>query len=160
MDREYNPHAVHRVLKAAGLPPDVDIRLWHEDDFPAIQRLSRVEGWPTPVERPGDAIRGWHGSWPALVAVHDGSVVGFLRAVSDGAVTTYVAEILVAPEWRGCRLGVALLAVAQYLCPGTRLDLLATAQSRTFYERIGFRLFPAYRRSWAEFESLLGDGSS
>ncbi len=160
MAREYDPHAIHQVTRSVGLPPDVEIRPWHEDDFPAIQQLSRAEGWTTPIDRTASAIRGWHGSWPTLVAVHDGSMVGFLRAVSDRAVTTYVAEILVTPEWRGCRLGVALLAVTQYLCPGTRLDLLATGQSRTFYDRVGFRLFPGYRRSWAEFESLVSDGSS
>jgi len=160
VDREYNRHAVQQVTKLVGLPPDVEIRPWNEDDFPAIQRLSRGEGWPTPVDRPADSIRGWHGSWPALAAVHDGSMVGFLRAVSDRAITTYVAELLVTPEWRGRRVGVALLAVAQYLCPRTRLDLLATAQSRTFYDRVGFRLFSGYRRNWAELESLLGDGSS
>lgn len=160
MEREYDPHAIHQVTRSVGLPPDVEIRAWNEDDFPAIQHLSRAEGWTTPIDRPADAVRGWYGSWPALVAVHDGSVVGFLRAVSDCAVTTYVAEIFVTPEWRGCRLGAALLAVAQYLSPGTRLDLLATGQSRTFYDRVGFRLFPGYRRSWAEFESLVGVGSS
>lgn len=160
VDRAYNSNAAQQVTKSVGLPLDVEIRPWNEDDFPAIQHLSRAEGWPSPVDRPADAIRAWRGSWPALVAVHDGVVVGFLRAVSDGAVTTYVAEILVGPEWRGCRVGVALLAVAQHLCAGTRLDLLATGQSRTFYDRVGFRAFPGYRRNWAEFESLLGDESS
>jgi len=154
VDREYNPEAVQQAINIVGLAPNVDIRPWNEDDFPAIQHLSRAEGWSTPIDRPTDAVRGWYGSWPALVAVVDGSVVGFVRAVSDCAVTTYIAELLVIPEWQGYRLGVALLAVTQYLCPGTRLDLLATDQSRTFYDRVGFRPFSGYRRSWAEFTAL------
>jgi ribosomal protein S18 acetylase RimI-like enzyme len=130
----------------------VEIRPWNEDSFPAIQRLSRQEGWSTPIERPDDALRAWKGSRPALVAIANDSVIGFVRCVSDGAVTTYVAEVLVAEEWRGREIGKALLDAAQRLCPGTRLDLLATGQSAAFYERIGFRSFAGYRRSWAKCE--------
>ena len=80
------------------LPPGIAVRPWTEADFPAIQRLSRAEGWPTPVERPDAALAAWRRSWPALVAAHGGEVVGFLRALSDGEVTTYVAEVLVARQ--------------------------------------------------------------
>jgi GNAT superfamily N-acetyltransferase len=154
-DKEYDPHVDRQLIRTLGLPLNVDIRPWNEDDFPTIQGLSQAEGWTTPVDRPTESMRGWHASWPALVATVNGSVVGFVRAVSDHAVTTYIAEILVSPEWRGRGLGVALLSVTQYLCPGTRIDLLATGQSRGFYDKAGFRPFLGYRRSWPEFEALL-----
>jgi GNAT superfamily N-acetyltransferase len=95
-----------------GLPAEVAIRAWREDDFAAIQRISAAEGWPTPNERPGASLRSWRHSWPALVAVADGTMIGFLRAVSDEYVTTYVAELLVVPEWRGRGIASALLELA------------------------------------------------
>jgi ribosomal protein S18 acetylase RimI-like enzyme len=61
-------------------------------------------------------------------------VVGFLRTLSDGAVTTYVAGLLVAPAWRGRGLGRTLLDACQALVPTTRLDLLA--EERTRYDDI------------------------
>jgi GNAT superfamily N-acetyltransferase len=95
-------------------------------------------------------LRAWRRSWPALVATEEDAVIGFLRAVSDGAVTTYVAELLVAPAHRGSGIGAALLAVCQLAGPGTRLDLLAADASRAYYGHLGFRSLPGFRRSWAD----------
>ncbi len=138
---------LRRALQRVSLPPGMTVRAWRDDDFPAIQRLSAFEGWPTPTERPDAALKAWRNSWPALVVVTGDSLVGFCRAVSDGAVTMYVAEVLMAEEWRGRGIGTALLDVAQVLCNGCRLDLLATQRSHEFYEKAGFRSLPGYRRS-------------
>lgn len=137
------------------LPPGVSIRPWVEADFPAVQRLSEAEGWPTPLERPAEALAAWRRSWPALVAVAEQEVIGFCRALSDGSVTTYIAELLVAPGWQGQGVGSALLEASQRLCPGSRLDLLATETSRHFYARVGFRSFYGFRLSWQEREAEL-----
>ena len=75
-------------------------------------------------------------------------VVGFLRALSDGAVTTYVAEVLVAAGHRGRGIGTALLEACHRLCPETRIDLLSTADASAFYEAGGFRAFAGYRKSF------------
>lgn len=140
-------------MDASKLPPGVTIRPWEEADFPAVQRLSAVEGWPTPLERPEAALAAWRRSWPALVAMAEQEVIGFCRALSDGLVTTYIAEVLVAEGWRGQGIGSALLEVCQRLAPGSRLDLLALETSRSFYERVGFRAFYGFRLSWQEREA-------
>jgi GNAT superfamily N-acetyltransferase len=133
-----------------GLAAGIAVRPWAEADFPAIQRLSSAAGWPTPVERPDAALAAWRRSRPALVATHGTEVVGFLRALSDGEVTTYVAEILVAAEWRDRGVGSALIEACHALCPRTRLDLLSTAAAAPFYRARGFRPFPGFRRGAAE----------
>jgi GNAT superfamily N-acetyltransferase len=153
MDSEQSD--VERALEAVEVPAGVTIRAWEEQDFPAIQALSQVEGWPTPMERLDEALLGWHNSWPTLVALADGSVIGFVRAITDGVITTYVAELLVSVEWRGRGIASVLLNVTQLLGPGTRLDLLATEQSRSFYERAGFHPFAGYRRRWVDVESVM-----
>ncbi len=74
-------------------------------------------------------------------------IIRFLRGLSDGAVTSYVAELLVAPDWRGRGIAAALLDEAHQRFPSTRIDLLATPESSRFYERIGFYPFAGFRRS-------------
>ena len=140
-------------ISALKLPAGVIIRPWAEEDFPAVQRLSAAEGWPTPLERPDAALAAWRRSWPALVAVAEQEVIGFCRALSDGAVTTYIAELLVAPGWQRQGIASALLEVSQRLAPGSRLDLLAIETSHTFYERLGFRAFYGFRLGWQEREA-------
>ena len=139
---------VESALSGITLPTDVAIRAWTDADFPSIQRLSSTEGWPTPENRPDDALAAWRQSWPALVATDGETVIGFLRALTDGAVTTYIAELLVEPRWRGKGIGRALVETCHNLCPSTRLDLLTTGSGDRFYEAAGFRHFGGYRKSY------------
>lgn len=142
--------AVASAVKALALPSGVIVRAWNDADFPAVQHLSEAEGWPTPAERPREVLDAWRRSWPTLVALHEETVIGFSRALSDGGVTTYVAELLVAPAWRRLGIASALLRATHQLCPGSRLDLLATSTSSSYYERLGFRSFRGFRWSWQE----------
>ena len=138
------------ITRTLTLPQGVTIRPWKEADFSAIQRLSAAEGWPTPLDRPKESLAAWRYSWPALIAETGQEAIGFCRALSDGAVTTYIAELLVAAGWRRQGIASALLETSQRLYPGSRLDLLAIETSRSFYERVGFRSFYGFRLSWAE----------
>jgi GNAT superfamily N-acetyltransferase len=138
------------IVTAIVLPAGVTIRAWDAADFPTIQQLSMAENWTTPIARPDDALEAWRRSWRTLVAVHEETVIGFSRSLSDGLVTTYVAEVLVAPAWRRQGIAAALLEVTQRLCPGTRLDLLSTAEAGVFYQQAGFRPYAGFRLSWAE----------
>jgi GNAT superfamily N-acetyltransferase len=138
------------VVATLRLPPAVAVRAWEEIDFSEVQRLSAAEGRTTPIERAHESLVAWRCSWPALVAVHNETVIGFSRALSDGVVTTYIAELLVVLEWRGRGIATALLQASHRLCPGSRLDLLATSTSRRFYEHLGFRPFAGFRWSGPE----------
>jgi GNAT superfamily N-acetyltransferase len=128
----------------------IEIRRWQEDDFPAIQQLSQSEGWTTPTEQENASFHAWQSSFPALVAVVDGQIVGFLRAISDRHITTFVAELLVAPPHRGQGIATTLLDQCQQLCPQTKLELLASPTSQSYYKQVGFRQFVGFRRTWAE----------
>jgi predicted N-acetyltransferase YhbS len=139
---------VETALVHIELPAGISIRAWTEIDFPAIQRLSRDEEWTTPEARPEETLAVWRASWPALVAVEHDSVIGFVRALTDGAITLYVAELLVALAWRRRGVGCALLDTCHLLYPHTRIDLLSTESAERFYEAIGFRRFQGFRKSY------------
>ena len=115
--------------------------------FSKIQQLSTREGWTTPESRPKETLTAWENSWPALFAMtSDGILVGFLRAITDTQVTTYLGELLVAQQYRGLGLGKLLVEVCQRLVPATRLDLLSTVASDDFYRSIECREFRGFRR--------------
>ena len=128
------------ALMAMKLPEDVQLRCWMEEDFPFIQRLSRLEGWTTPLRRPEEALVAWRNSWPALVVAQRENVIGFVRGMTDGEVTTYIADLLVEREYRGKGLGRLLLDACHELYPHTRLDLISTEGANAFYKAHGFRL--------------------
>lgn len=139
MNRFEHQQQLSRALEQVELPSEIMIRAWTEEDFPAIQRLSSTEGWTSPTRRSADSLRAWQNSRPALVALKNDVVVGFVRALTDGAITMYIAELLVDVHTRNAGIGRALLETCHQLYPTVRMDLLAADGSRAFYEACGYR---------------------
>ncbi|HEX4207669.1 MAG TPA: GNAT family N-acetyltransferase [Ktedonobacteraceae bacterium] len=149
MTTNHHSQQLTTALAALELPPNVQIRCWEEDDFAAIQHLSKIEDWPTPIRRAAEALIAWQHSWPALVITDHTEVVGFVRGLTDGEVTTYIAELLVAAQHRSKGYGRLLLEACHLLYPHTRLDLAATEGAIPFYKRHGFRdVGPGLRKSY------------
>jgi GNAT superfamily N-acetyltransferase len=69
----------------------------------------------------------------------DGRQVGFARAVSDGVVHAYLADVYVLPEHRGHGLGVALVRemVENGPLQGVRW-ILHTQDAHDLYRKLGF----------------------
>lgn len=70
-----------------------------------------------------------------------GKLIATARANSDGARHAYVADVAVAPEYRGRGLGAALvgLLLDHPKVRGAALVRLATSDAQAFYERFGFQ---------------------
>ena len=136
-----------RVLARFDMPASFSIEAWSPNYFDAICALSSAEGWTTPELRPKETLVAWENSWPTLVAVDtDGKLVGFLRAITDTQITTYLCEVLVAREFRRLGLGRLLVDVCQGLVPTTRLDLLSMNEADDFYRSIDCADFQGFRR--------------
>ena len=149
MNSEERQHQLTDALVQVSLPSGINIRSWGEADFLAIQRLSQTLGWSSPTQRPADSLLAWQHSWPALVAIEGERVVGFVRGLTDGAITMYIAEMAVEVRLRGRGIGRALLDACHALYPTARLDLLATDEARAFYKACGFRvLHEGMRKSY------------
>ena len=129
------------------------IRKYEEQDFVHIQRLNAEEQWTNLAKRAEESQAAWKNSAVAFVAEHNGLVAGYIRGLTDTMVTLYVCELLVKKEYRGQGIGEALLKYAHSLYPETRVELLASSSSKTYYEQLGFRPFNGFRitvREWKE----------
>ena len=70
---------------------------------------------------------------------HDGSQVGFSRAISDGQLQSYLADVYVLEEHRGRGLGVELVRFSVDEGPLARTKwLLHTADAHDLYRKLGF----------------------
>jgi GNAT superfamily N-acetyltransferase len=70
---------------------------------------------------------------------HDGRMVGFARAWSDGVASAYLADVYVESEHRGQGLGSAIVQVMVDEGPGRDFRwMLHTADAHDVYRRHGF----------------------
>jgi len=76
-----------------------------------------------------------------------GALAGLARVMGDGALYFFLADLIVAPEFRGGGHGETLMrAVTAYFDraagPGATITLIPIAGREAFYERFGFRRTP------------------
>jgi len=137
-----------KLLLQVKLPQGVTIRQFIESDFPLIKRLYEQEGWMTFINREADAFDAWKNSTITLIAVDGSQVIGLVRGLTDGKITTYIAELIVDVNYRGMGIGAGLLDMCHLLYPLTRFDLLSTEGADDFYKSKMFRVASGFRKSF------------
>lgn len=72
---------------------------------------------------------------------HERELIGFARLLSDGDSFAYLADVMVAPEWRGQGLGRWLMSCVQAhpVMQQIRWCLLSTRDAQSFYTQVGFQ---------------------
>ncbi|MFD1356642.1 GNAT family N-acetyltransferase [Fictibacillus halophilus] len=122
-----------------------------EEYFSEIQELNKKEGWNQLVERYEETFDAWKNSNAAYVVVGpDEKAAGYIRGLTDKNVTIYICEMLISEEFRGKGLGGKLLKYVHSLYPRTRMEMLASSTSHTFYEAKNFRPFYGFRKTYEE----------
>lgn len=129
----------------------IQIRQYKESDFNRIQKLNREEGWSNLVEKHEDTKQAWENSNVSFVVEAEGDgVVGYIRGLTDTRITLYICELLIDKKYRGVGIGKRLIQHIHSLYPHTRIELLASSTSHTFYEGQGYRSFYGFRKTIEE----------
>jgi ribosomal protein S18 acetylase RimI-like enzyme len=120
---------------------EVHIRPLLEADIEEARLLLEANGWGGRVSDPEVFRLLVERSQVTLVAVQEGGVVGFLRAITDGIFNGYISMVVVATEHRGKGIGTALVKAAM----GEKREMTWVLRAgRTgvsaFYEKLGFNV--------------------
>ena len=107
----------------------------------AARQLLLSGGWDRKVSDAEEFAKLVSRSQLALVAVSNGQVVGFIRALTDGMTNGYISMVVVAEEHRGTGIGSAL--VQAVMGSNERVTWVLRAGRPGifgFYEKLGFRV--------------------
>ena len=110
-------------------------------EIEAARVLLQKANWGTRVSDPSTFRQLLRRSQVAIVAVQDGEVVGFLRALTDGLFNGYISMVVVAQEHRGKGVGTALVREAM----GENREMTWVLRAgrdgvSAFYRKLGFNV--------------------
>ncbi|MBD7908115.1 GNAT family N-acetyltransferase [Sporosarcina gallistercoris] len=129
----------------------MSIEPYVHSDFTDIQKLNEVEGWHTLSRNCRKTRIAWENSTIAfIVRAQHNEIVGFIRGHTDTAVSLFICELLIDKRYRGLGIGTTLLQYVHDMYPDTRVELLATSGSQTYYENLGYRPFYGFRKTYQE----------
>ncbi|KPF70121.1 hypothetical protein IP84_03760 [beta proteobacterium AAP99] len=110
-----------------------------DGEIEAARQLLIAADWGARVSEPSVFTELLRRSPVALVAVRDGEVLGFLRALTDGLFNGYISMVVVDPAWRGRGVGSALVRSVMGDRPEMTWVLRAGRDGvAAFYEKLGF----------------------
>lgn len=109
------------------------------EEIEAARVLLQLANWGSRVSDPSTFRELTKRSQVAVVAVHEGKVVGFLRALTDGLFNGYISMVVVAEEHRGRGIGTALVRAVM----GENSEMTWVLRAgrdgvSAFYKKLGF----------------------
>jgi ribosomal protein S18 acetylase RimI-like enzyme len=97
-------------------------------------------GWPNPPSPDAHYQILASSAEIVLARLADGTVVGFMTAISDGISCAYIPHLEVLPEYQGQGIGLELVRrMLEKLRHLYMIDLVCDPSLQPFYERLGMR---------------------
>ena len=117
----------------------MEIRAVRTEEIEEARALLMQEpGWASRFKDPEEFRRLISKSQQALVAIEDGRIVGFVRAITDDMSNGYLTLLMVRTGHRGKGIGRALVRAVVGENTGMTWVLRADRGAEAFYERVGF----------------------
>ncbi|MDP1591022.1 MAG: GNAT family N-acetyltransferase [Prosthecobacter sp.] len=110
-------------------------------DVSAVCALILTASWAScrSVEQISESLR----NSTCLALMCEGRTIGFVRAITDHSVNSYICDFVIVEECRGQKLGTWMLEVLMAHPDLARTNqLLITESAQAFYEPHGFRQHP------------------
>jgi N-acetylglutamate synthase-like GNAT family acetyltransferase len=110
-------------------------------DYDQVRQLLVETGWQQRVRDPDRFGRMLRGANRTIVAIEDKRVVGFARALFDGASNGYISTVAVAADRQGQGVGRELVKQLMDVDQPANITwvLRAARGSTGFWEKMGFR---------------------
>ena len=102
--------------------------------------------------------RAFAASQATVFAWSDGQLVGFGRAISDGAYQSAIYDVAVRPEYQGQGIGKRILFHILALLPKGNVILYASPGKEAFYATLGFRRMKTGMALFANVEAMAQKG--
>jgi ribosomal protein S18 acetylase RimI-like enzyme len=111
----------------------------HEIDLDQLAALMRSAGWTQRADDRARLAQQVTGSRYVVSAWDGERLVGFARALSDGATNAYVSTVVVLPEYQRKGIGREIMTRLLAGNDGIRFVLhAARPEVKGFYEKLGF----------------------
>jgi GNAT superfamily N-acetyltransferase len=109
-------------------------------DLDALYEFLSTEAYWSRWRTEPDVAHQLESAWRVVGCYHPAAgMVGFARAVSDGLILAYLADVYVLPDHRGHKLGEALVAEMVDNGPGKNFRwMLHTSDAHGLYAKFGF----------------------